>query len=392
MKGNQKGFTLLEVLIAIAILGIIMAMNSTLLQEMIRGTRQQSAIVSSQFETALGLEILRNDLGNAGFGVPDSFSAAINYTEPAADPASQCNDSPSGIPRSIVLLDGALANNAHSYDSTYLNNSDYLVIKSPAVGMNKAAGKWTYMTNAANNYVRVWGEPNLDMEAGNRMIVIRARSSKTNNAQLIINGLMPTAPKPFFATYFYDGDLSDGTTLNGDEDDVGGFRPPDPPTGERYIVYGVDDDTNLRRPFNRADYYVRKVSGTTGLGCAPGTGTLFKAVADQGDDNRFSRYAILDCVANMQVEFGLDTDLDGTVNTTTSTLPSAAIDIKSQVKEIRVYILTHEGTLDRGYHHDTNTMVVGPINVDLTTLVTDGNWDHYRWKLYTLFVKPRSFY
>ena len=85
MRNKQSGFTLLEILIAIAILGIIMAMNSTLLQEMIRGTRQQGSIVTSQFETALGLEVFRNDLGNAGYGLPDAFlanPASTVYSEP----------------------------------------------------------------------------------------------------------------------------------------------------------------------------------------------------------------------------------------------------------------------------------------------------------------------
>ncbi len=117
MRNKQSGFTLLEILIAIAILGIIMAMNSTLLQEMIRGTRQQSSLVTSQFETALGLEVFRNDLGNAGYGLPDAFLSnpagtvtstytGTCYSEPAGhanNPAAVAafNDCPDP-PRAIV--------------------------------------------------------------------------------------------------------------------------------------------------------------------------------------------------------------------------------------------------------------------------------------------------
>jgi prepilin-type N-terminal cleavage/methylation domain-containing protein len=386
MRNKQSGFTLLEMLIAIAILGIIMAMNSTLLQNMFRSTQQQGSIASSQFETALGLEIFRNDLGNAGYGLPDAFQVAITYSEPAGNPAELFNDATNpasatlNVPRAIVHSNDVSAVAAYA-TTGYLANSDYLVVKSPAVGMNRAAGKWTYINNDAANYIHVWGDSNLDMANGNRMIVIRARATTADMAQLVTLG---TA---YAATYA-------GSELSGGEAVVPGFRPPDPPTGDRYIVYGVDDNVALSRPFNRADYYVRRVTGTTGAGCAPRTGTLFKAVVNQGNDN-FTTYPIMDCVANMQVVFRLDTDNDGVIDTTTPTLATTltAMQIKEQVKEIQVYILAHEGTFDRGYRYGdiSSTITVGPSSVVLSTLV-GVNWDRYRWKTYTLFVKPRSFY
>ena len=95
MRSKQGGFTLLEVLIAIAILGIIAAMNSQLLQQMILGTRQQERVVSVQFETALGLDFFRTDLQQAGFGLPDAFSTPMSppYTESNNPVASLYNDS-----------------------------------------------------------------------------------------------------------------------------------------------------------------------------------------------------------------------------------------------------------------------------------------------------------
>jgi prepilin-type N-terminal cleavage/methylation domain-containing protein len=389
MKNRESGFTLLEILIAIAILGIIMAMNSTLLQDMIRNTRQQGTIVTSQFEAALGMEIFRNDLGNAGSGLPDAFltnpAGAVSgtytgtcYNEPAghaSNPAAVAafNDCPNP-PRAIVH-----SNNVGSANG-YLANSDYLVIRSPAVGMNSATNKWTYIINDAAP-VKVWNDSSLDMQTNDYMIVIRPRVAIGGTAQLV---------RKTSGAYLvqYSG------SAMADTDFV-------PLINERYIAYGVDSDTALTKPFNRADYFVRRTTATS-AGCAPGTGTLFKAVADQAATSAgFTSYPIMDCVANMQVVFRLDTNGDGTIDSTVGTTPAmpalTAMQIKEQVKEIQVYILAHEGTFDRGYRHGGNgTITVGPNNalgysVVLPTLV-GADWDRYRWKTYTLSVKPRSLY
>jgi prepilin-type N-terminal cleavage/methylation domain-containing protein len=377
MRNRQSGFTLLEILIAIVILGIIMAMNSTLLENMIRSTRQQGSIVTSQFESALGLEIFRNDLGNAGYGLPDAFPVTVAYNEPASLPAQLFNDGSPAVPRAIA--------HSNSVGATgYLANSDYLVIRSPAVGMNNASGKWTYIMNDAAP-VHVWSDSSLDMENGNFMIVIRPRTTAGDTAQLIVDtGGSPPTP-PYAIQY------------NGSAMSNAGFIPA---SGERFIAYGVDSNSAPTMPFNRADYYVRRITtgaNTTSAGCAPGTGTLVKAVANQSNTG-FTEYPVMDCVTNMQVVFRIDTNADGTPDSTVNTLAGfSPMLIKEQVKEIRVSVLAHEGTFDRGYQHSGNgTITVGPdstlgYNVVLPTLV-GANWNRYRWKTYAFAVKPRSFY
>jgi prepilin-type N-terminal cleavage/methylation domain-containing protein len=391
MRIRQSGFTLLEIMIAIAILGIIMAMNMTTLQEMFRGTRQQSSIVSSQFETVIGLEILRKDLANVGYGLPDAFlnkatgavtgTYAAGYSEPnapATNPAAVAlfNDSP-GVPRAIVHSNNGV--NAHIADG-YLADSDYLVIRSPAVGMNAAADKWTYIiNNAGAGLVHVWNDQSLDMTAGNRMVVIKPRATSADAAQLVMDGNV------YNLIYSAGGVLSNTNFM--------------PLENERYMAYGADNSA-LFTPFNRADYYVRRTNAT-GAGCAPGTGTLFKAVVNQENNPGFTVYPVMDCVANMQVVFRLDTDDDGVIDSTVNVIPAGytTMQIKDRLKEIRVYILAHEGTFDRGYRQDGNgTINAVPApdnslgqNVNLTTLV-GVDWYRYRWKTYTLFVKPRSLY
>lgn len=369
---KESGFSLMELLIVVMVMGIIMAMNGSLLQDLIRGQRQQAAIVSAQFESALALEILRNDLANAGFGLVDEFqSAPGGYAEAAGNPAQQFNDAPN-IPRAL----------AHSNDmsafATYLVNSDYLVIKSPAVGMNSAAGKWT---NISGSTVHVWNDPSLDMATGtDYMIVVKPRSSLGGRSQLIVDSSSGT-----YALQYTTAPL------------LPAFAPTG--AGERFLAFGVEQGTLPSVPFNRADYYVR--SNLTNENCASGTGALIKGVFNHGTKTitqLVDEHPLLECVASMQVVFRLDTNGDGSPDNTVSTIAGLdALTIKEQVKEVQVYILAHEGAMDRGFTYGgANPVTVGP-TVALGTSVNltgfgGSNWNHYRWKLYTLIVKPKSFY
>jgi prepilin-type N-terminal cleavage/methylation domain-containing protein len=371
MKKRESGFTLIEMLIAIAILGIIMAMNSTILQEMMRGTRQQGAVAATQFETTLGLEILRTDLASAGFGLIDTVQTGIAYNEAVGAPAQLFNDAPSGIPRAIVH-----GNDVSAY-ATYLANSDYLVIKSPAVGMNDSSGKWSYITGSS---VHVWNDAGLDMadNGQQRMIVVVPSTKPDKTARLVLDS--SNNYKVIYTQGAIDTDFQ-------------------PPTGERYTVYGVDN-SDIVRPFNRADYYVRR-SNDTGANCALNTGTFIKSVINQAPSGGHTEQPLIDCVAAMQVLFRVDTNGDGIADGAPVNDISGytARQIKENIKEIRVYLLAHEGAMDRGFRYsgssiitlsDPNYPALGA-QIDLQALV-GANWYRYRWKIYTVSVSPRGFY
>jgi hypothetical protein len=105
---------------------------------------------------------------------------------------------------------------------------------------------------------------------------------------------------------------------------------------------------------------------------------------------------LLDCVADMQVVFLLDRDGDGViesyVDVLTDTVTGAnltAEQIRNQVKEVRVYILAHEGQMDRSYTHPATDIYVGEPGIGGRTFSIGANV-HYRWKLYTLIVKPNN--
>jgi hypothetical protein len=154
-------------------------------------------------------------------------------------------------------------------------------------------------------------------------------------------------------------------------------------------------------PFNRADYYVQRPSDIP-QACAPNTGILYKATINQGNGAR-NPEPLIDCVADMQVIYRLDTNNDGTIDSTVNNISGlTAQQVREQVKEVRVYILSHEGQSDSSFTYrptpiNPHLVTVGEFglgrtfNLETTIGTTPGReWNHYRWKVSTLVVKPRN--
>jgi len=307
----------------------------------------------------VGLEILRIDLEHAGFGLPWSFQGAINYSEATGNPQSTYNDSPSNAPRAIVS-----DNNPASFT---LNNSDYLVIKSTAVGTNETSQQWTYIVNGQQPHV--WGSN--DLSNGDRVTVIWPRSITGFDKQLVMDGAN------FFTTHSSSA-----------------FPVEYSPTVStaRFVIYGVDPDTSLRMPFNRADYYIQRPASIP-QACAPNTGVLYKATVNQGN-GALNPDPLIDCVADMQVIYRLDTNNDRTIDSTVDTVSGlTAQQIREQLREVRVYILSHEGQRDSAFKYSSNTVTVGEFGLGRTfnlSSIIGAGWENYRWKVSVLVVKPRN--
>jgi hypothetical protein len=115
-----------------------------------------------------------------------------------------------------------------------------------------------------------------------------------------------------------------------------------------------------------------------------------------GGNNYDTYLPFLDCVADMQVIFGLDNDGDGDFEPTVSAdgysddiSAFTAQQIRDQVKEVRVYILAHEGQRDPNFTYTTNPVTVGEFamgrDFDLAAII-GANWQNYRWKVYSMTV------
>ena len=385
---KESGFTLIELIISLAIFGILMTMVFNTFIPVMQTNSRQGGISETKIETGIGLDLLRADLEHAGFGLPWMFPAGgvpNPYSEPAA-PATTNDALTKAVPRALTSMDATTIG---------LNNgSDYLAIKALNVARGVSSQKWGWLgRDAAHNAsVQSMGAEAFDV-ANDWVIAIRSEVTPGENRQLVLVGAG--------LNNFYAKPTSIAL------DPFAPLATANDPDGDRYILYGLVSNTPPvapKRPFNRTDYYIN--NAVVPAHCAPGTGTLTKAVLNQSDDSFDDMLPIIDCVADFQVVYYLDTNGDGGWDPPRSNANGlaglTAEQIRNQVKSIRCYILTHEGGVDRNYTYPNATINVGDVSDDNTTLNAGrtfnlstlpgigATWANYRWKVYSLAVTPRN--
>jgi prepilin-type N-terminal cleavage/methylation domain-containing protein len=369
MIKREAGFSLVELMITMVVFLLVIAAAASVFTGLLTQFKQQSKISETNIEGIVGLEILRQDIENAGYGLP--WNGLVAYNEASAAPASNYNDN-GNPPRGIL-----------SGNNTGFNGSDYLVIKAINVAMNDQCKKWTTLKTAPFGSTPAPGNPRIwvpDRENVNK----KDDGSTNNNVRVIV--LSPGNADSNRRTL-----VTNGTAFFTNFNSITSSPWPPTDTSETpRIVYGVDPDTDLRMPFNRADYFLSIAN--VPQRCAPNTGILEKVVVNQSDGGLTNFLPLLDCVADMQVIYRRDTDGDGIIDNTTDDISALTVQqIRDQVQEVRVYILAHEGQYDRNFTYPNSTITVGEFglgsNFNLATTIGT-NWQNYRWKVYTLVVKP----
>jgi prepilin-type N-terminal cleavage/methylation domain-containing protein len=446
---TDNGFSLVELMVTMVVFVFVLAAGSQIFTALLTQFKQQSKIGETDIEGAVGLDIMRYDLANAGYGLPwnvqgGSWSLS-NYLEAAttgAAPDPNCfNDaatvsgctpahSSAQAPRAIVSGPGAGP----------LNNSDYLVIKSARVADNQTAGKFTSLTTLTNGpLTTVWYKKDINRTVPSNQNINLDDSGKT----VIPKAIVLSVGNPNISTSLH-ALVMNGTdwylTYNNDND-TAGFAPLTAAATPN-LIYAIDksdtttNNTTLRMPFNRADYYVKVPSTAMPRRCAPGTGILYKATVSHKDGS-LSEMPLLDCVAYMYVDYWLDIGGDGSgtdwcqptncPNYTYAACPSTPAtasptedisclsdaDIRSKLMEVRVYIVAQEGQKDNNYDFSqggtVNTLkikevlgtsdrdVIFPATGNLSNLICSTGetppcpeYKNYRWKVYTLVVQPNN--
>jgi prepilin-type N-terminal cleavage/methylation domain-containing protein len=380
---NEKGFSLVEMIVVTAIFVIVLIITGQSFETIIGKTTQETKLAETQIEGAVGLEILRRDLAQAGYGLPWNLDG-VTYAEvtdadglgvPDLD-STEFNDDPPNPPRAVVSSD---ANPA----TAGFNDSDVLVVKSTITGMSETAKKWYNAT--FSHYT------SLDMEAGERLIVLKnAFSGGVLSSKMLVHD-----DNNFTVSYPAAG----GTF-------PAAFRPD---TGlDTYMVYGVaprstSSSNVLRTPFNRSDYTKTRPDESRAMPatCAKqvtasdseGVGILYRSTASHGDGGFSSFNPLLDCVADMQVVYSLDSNGDGSVDRHSDTPLATADEVRAQVKEVRVYILAQEGAKSTGFNFPDGSILVGEringVNYGRPFIFDEHNiedWRNYRWRIYTIVV------
>jgi hypothetical protein len=340
-------------MIAMAIVMVVLYAAINFFIVSVRQYKVQTKITETNVEGVLGLELFRQDLESLGYGLPWNPLPLPAYSERTGVNAAivALTDSPNA-PRAVLSVN----------DPAFtFNNSDYLVIKSARVGMSDAAGKWTTLTQA--DVKRTWTPAGENIANLDYVIVLALGSTDANRRSLVTSGN--------FYTQFSN---------------TAGFVPVEPYSAN--IVYGIDD-VILARPFNRAEYYIDNTA--VPQHCAPNTGVLVKAVvAHDASGTTPTLLPLLDCVADMQVVYGLDNNADGAVEAWSSDISTGmtAADIRAQLAEVRVHILEQEGQRDDSYTTPSNTIFVGSQGLGRNFDVS--GYRNYRWKQYSIVVKPKN--
>ena len=383
---NEKGFSLVEMIVVTAIFVAVLIITAQSFDTIVGKSAQETKMAETQIEGAVGLEILRRDLAQAGYGLPWNLDGAT-YTEvtagtgalvPGVD-STDFNDPPPNPPRAVVSSDATAA-------TIGFNGSDILVVKSTITGMSETAKKW---------YTATFSHYTSDqLETGERLIVLR---NVYSGGSLMNKMLLKDSTGKFTVSY-----PAEGGTFPAD------FRPE---AGlDTYMVYGVAPSHAtglLRTPFNRSDYYIKRPEEERSIPetCAKqveasnteGVGILYRSTASQVAGSSGGGFSpsnpLLDCVADMQVVYSLDSNGDGAVDLHSDTPLASAADVRAQVKEVRVYILAQEGARSTGFTFPHGSILVGEringVDYGRSFVFADHNirdWSNYRWRIYTIVV------
>jgi len=404
---NDRGFTLVELIVAMGMFIGIMMIASYAFERIIATSGQQVKSAESNIEGIVGLEMVRYDIEHAGYGLPwgfQNYSGAIKFKngsqEVDAGPelANGIDSSAFNAVRTRDIQAFTAGTSTKEVNDTGVTNvgggPDYLVIRSTAASLSKTARKWTYVNYSSSDksYLKKWNNPADDFDPYDRIITLRSSFTATGKEDKILlmnNGDSFEVPLP--------PDLS----LPADKY----FKPAD--ATQTVAAYGVRESsgsgtTMLRMPYNRTDFYVSRPANVP-QECNPGTGVLYKAMASHNTNVRFDPiYPLLDCVGDMQVEFEYDPFDDGNI----AYLPPASLsalsaaEIREHLKNVRVYILAHEGKKDRSYTYPRDSIQVGDrarqttsgrtlSAADMTSLF-GADWRNYRWKIYTIVTRPKN--
>lgn len=397
---KKRGFTLVEVIVVMAVFISVLMITASAFDTILKQASKLFGNEESNIEGVIGLEMLRHDLQQAGYGL---FTEQVNYADEAATaPASDYNDAPNNVPRPVVAGND-LATGLTMDNNSLLAGSDYLAIKGTTVARNAAAQKWTFLRVSSSQVTpQAWASASENFSSNDRVVVLRKQFGNPVRSTLV-----PDPAGDFYYAYSdvaFNNLSSAGTSV--------------------YTAYGIDRaGVTPRFPFNRTDYFIGIPSPSNSIKlpphCAPGTGVLYKTTVNLAD-GMLTYIPVLDCVLDMQVVLGWDMNSDGMIDTYSSANGSdvssgitegsianvqAALanannntiattpNIRNNLKMLKVYVLAQYGKRDPGYTNSSPIILGDTWEKSLTRpagLALAANQLNYRWKQYRIVVRPQN--
>ena len=383
---SSRGFTLVELVIVMAMFMGIIIISSQAFNKIVSVSKQQVTSSESDTQGVIGLEMLRVDLEHAGYGLPWLLSSVAEFAEgqAAANSLAPGIDTEQFNDTFNITSDSNKVPRAVQAAASTSDGRDYLVIKSIMAGMNDTVKKWAYVEGLdAASRIKTWESNNFT--ANERVITVDSRTKRLVAANPPANALSYVSTT---AT-----DFSYAITA-ADMTPPAAFQPRQ--DTDVFVVYGVSPSSDLRAPYNRVDYFVKRpaTAGAMPSRCANGTGILYKAVMNHTGGG-FTPYPLVECIADMQVVFNVAADGNNGIDVDQGGLTGlSAKEVRQQLKMIKVYIVAHEGGRDTSFSYGAGKdLVVGEGSgrtLDLKAMVGSDDYKYYRWKTYKLVVTPKN--
>lgn len=427
MKNNKGGFTLVELIVVMAVLLVVLMIAGDAFKTILQQTAKLFRSEESNIEGVVGLEMFRHDLQQGGYGL-FTHDSPVEYSETSIALAKPYNNVPSSTgttkvpPKAFAfgnnLTAGADGDSESGNTYNVVENSDYVAIKATTVGRSNASQKWTYLTYVSGSVTPHNWVSNAENFKSLEKVLVMERVSSAKGLRIV-----KETTNPWF--YFPYGSAAFDSTA---------FANYSTAVSSSFVLYGLDDkDSTPRMPFNRTDYFVGlPTNGSVPPVCASGAGILYKTIVNNttvaATGGKLTYFPILDCVLDMQIILGWDlfngtspgndgsldvwTNADATKGATADSsnqyvtgdvalneAQAAFADparLRNSLKVIKVYILAQNGRYDAGYT-SPNPIVVGNTRYDGTdpqglgrSFTLQPNMLKYRWKVYQVVVRPKN--
>lgn len=340
-NGDQKGITLVELLIALTIFSVVMAGAYSLYTNQVTHSTREYKLAEHEMEFGIAKNILERDIMLAGYGIADNYGS---------------------LPYDPLPITASDASSQTTFDSISLRGT--------AVGIfSRTSQGWSYITdNGPPVTFQTWSDSRENITAGDKVIYMHPATREL---------------------------LTDGATAI--------FTFPASPSGTEKgtLVYGIHSDS-AAFPYITAEYVI---GGTPPPVCASGAKNLLRAESRNNDPPLpGNREPILNCVLDFQVAFGLDSGFeeDGLIDLwDNGGTQAAAYDsrtLKKRLKQVRIYVLVQAGNREPHYTYSNpdnpanpNTVRVGESALGTgRDVILTPEQRRYRWKVVAVNVTPRN--